>query len=289
MENIRWDPMNLLQVKNLKKTYSKWRHPVRALRGVSFSIERGEVVGLVGPNGAGKSTLIKIIVGFLREDGGRVELRTKKPIGYVQEYPTFFDSSVELNLKYIAELTDVPVENVYSLIEKFGLHGKEKINPSNLSKGQQKRLAIIRALIHNPDFMVMDEPFSGLDPSMAIGIRKIIEELKDKRKTIFISSHNLLYLTPVCDRVIFMNQGKIVGDYNFGRSVILKVIFKGELPEDFKKYSNGEEELLIETNRENIPGIIRELVNGNLDIYEAKIEGLDRIYERIYMGGEDEK
>ncbi len=281
--------MKVLEVINLRKTYSRWRHPVEALKGVSFSIEKGTVVGLVGPNGAGKSTLLKIIVGFLKEDGGRVIVKSQRPIGYVQENPTFFDSSVELNLKYIAELNDVSLDRVLLLIKEFGLGRKEKITPSNLSKGQQKRLALIRAILHNPDFLIMDEPFSGLDPSVAIETRKIIEKLKEEKRTMFISSHNLLYLTPICDRVIFMNVGEVVKDYYFKTTIALRIIFKGEIPENYKEYLDGKGELFIETNREEIPRIIKDLVNRNVNIYEAKIEGLDRIYERIYMGDKNEK
>ncbi len=288
MENTGLVTMSVLEVQNLKKTYSKWRHPVKALKGISFSIEESTTVGLVGPNGAGKSTLIKIIVGFLRKDEGRVIINTSKPLGYVQEIPTFFDMSVYDNLKYIAQVSNSPIERVDTLLQKFGLAHKKKVTPKELSKGQLKRFAVIRSILHNPDILIMDEPFSGLDPSMAIDIRRMIEELKKYKKTMFISSHNLLYLTPICDRVIFMSEGKIIGDYMPKDFINLRVSFKGNPSEEWKKYVKSEGTMIIETKKENVPTIIRSLVNSGMDIYEVRIEGLDAIYERLYKGGQNE-
>lgn len=276
--------MKVLEVQNLKKTYSKRRHPVEALKGVSFSVESGTTVGLVGPNGAGKTTLIKIMVGFLRKDEGKVLVRTSKPLGYVQEVPTFFDISIYDNLKYIADVSNAPRKRIDELLDKFGLADKKKQSPKDLSKGQLKRFAIIRSILHNPDILIMDEPFSGLDPSMAIGIRRIIESLRKEGKTLFISSHNLLYLTPISDRVIFMSNGEILEDYVPKESINLRITFKGKISDRWREYVENDGVMVIETKKDEIPHIIKALVNEGIEIYEARIEGLDTIYERLYKG-----
>ncbi len=281
--------MKALEVRKIKKTYSKWRHPVRALDGVSFDVEDGITVGLVGPNGAGKSTLIKIIVGFLKKDEGEINIKTSKPLGYVQEYPTFFDMSMENNLKYIGDLTGTSFDKVERLLKKFGLWDRKSAVPSQLSKGQTKRLAILRSIIHDPDILVMDEPFSGLDPSMAIDIRNMIQQLKDEGKTMLISSHNLLYLTPICDRVIFMSDGRILGEYTPKNTINLRVEYIGNIPDEMKNYIERDGLMVIEVSKEKVPEIIRKLVNEGVEIYQAKIEGLDTIYERLYAGDSHEK
>ena len=281
--------MKALEVIDIKKTYSKWRRPVKALNGVSFNILKGTTVGLVGPNGAGKSTLIRIIVGFLKKDKGKIKINTSKPLGYVQEFPTFFDMSMEKNLRYIGDLTGVSFDKIESLSKNFEIEDRKSALPSQLSNGQIKRLAIVRSIIHNPDILIMDEPFSGLDPSMAIDIRNMIQKLRDEGKTMLISSHNLLYLTPICDRVIFMSNGEIIGDYIPKNMVNLRVEFKGDIPDDMKDYIKREGVMVIEISKEKVPEIIRKLVKEGVDIYQAKVEGLDTIYERLYMGNNHEK
>ncbi len=183
--------MEAVKVANIKKTYSRWLRPVKALRGVSFKIEKGTSVGLVGPNGAGKSTLVKIMAGLLYPDSGKVYLHVNPPIGYVQEEPTFLDTTVYKNIVYIAELNDIPHSEMEPLFEKFGLSDKKDKLPSELSHGQRKRLALLRALLYKPEFLILDEPFSGLDPSVALWIKKLIQKLKKEKVTLFISSHNL--------------------------------------------------------------------------------------------------
>ena len=148
-------------------------------------------MGLVGPNGAGKSTLVKIMAGLLYPDSGKVYLHVNPPIGYVQEEPTFLDTTVYKNIVYIAELNDIPHSEMEPLFEKFGLSDKKDKLPSELSHGQRKRLALLRALLYKPEFLILDEPFSGLDPSVALWIKKLIQKLKKEKVTLFISSHNL--------------------------------------------------------------------------------------------------
>ena len=280
--------MKALEVMGVSKTYSIWRHKVKALDGVNISIPEGYTVGLVGPNGAGKSTLLKIIMGFLKEDSGIIKISSKKPPGYVPEFPTFInDLTVYDNIKYITELAGVGKEKIESLLKEFGIYNKKNVYPHELSNGQKKRLAIVRAIITDPEIIIMDEPFSGLDPTMAIDIKNKIKGLKDGRKTILISSHNLQYLSDICDRFVFMNAGKVIRTYDPNEnSIILRITYSGDIPEKYENKIKGHGTLIIETEKDKVPSIIYDLVQSGVKIYEAKIEGLDTIYERTFLGGE---
>ena len=280
--------MYVARVSKLYKTYNKLMHPVKALNGISFSIEKGSTVGLVGPNGAGKSTLIKIMVSLLSPDSGHVHLRIKKPVGYVEEEPVFLDLNVYENIMYLAELHRIPGEKIKVLLKKFGLINKRREYPNNLSHGQKKRLALLRAIIHQPEFLILDEPFSGLDPSMTLWMRDFIEDIKKRGKTIFISSHILSHLMPICDRIIFMDHGKILLDYRLKKMPLFRIFFKGEIPKDIEAEKVDDNSLLIKCEREEIPQIVEILVKNKIKIYEIRPEGIEEIYERLYGGGKNE-
>ncbi len=276
--------MFIAKVSNLHKTYNKLMHPVKALNGVSFSIEKGSTVGLVGPNGAGKSTLIKIMVGLLSPDSGYVSVKTKKPLGYVEEEPAFLDLSVYENIMYLAELHGISNERIERLFKNFGLVNKKREYPGNLSHGQKKRLALLRAIIHQPEFLILDEPFSGLDPSMALWMRNLILDIKKRGKTIFISSHILSHLMPICDRIIFMAHGKILLDYRMEKTPLFRIFFREEIPEDIEVEEVKDNSLVIRCEREKIPQIVETLVKNRVKIYEIRPEGIEEIYERLYRG-----
>ncbi len=281
--------MEAVKVVEIKKTYSRLLRKVNALRGVSFEIEKGTSVGLVGPNGAGKSTLVKIMTGLLYPDSGKVYLNLKQPIGYVQEEPTFLDTTVYKNIAYIAELNNIPYSEMETLFEKFGLSEKKNKLPSELSHGQKKRLALLRALLHNPEFLILDEPFSGLDPSVALWMKRLIQRLKKEKKvTLFISSHNLPYLMPIVDNVIFINKGKIIHRYPLRRKYLIKVVFEGNWPESVETEEISGNKAILKVRREKIPELIEKLVRNNVKLYEFSPAGLEEIYEKIYGGGYSE-
>ncbi len=276
--------MYIARVNKLYKTYNKLIHPVKALNGISFSIEKGSTVGLVGPNGAGKSTLIKIMVGLLSPDSGYVHLKIKKPVGYVEEEPVFLDLNVYENIMYLSELHGIPDEKIKVLFKKFGLINKVREYPNNLSHGQKKRLALLRAIVHQPEFLILDEPFSGLDPSMTLWMRDFIEDIKDRKKTILISSHILSHLMPICDRIIFMDHGKILLDYRLKKTPLFRIFFEGEIPNDIEAEEVDNHSLLIKCEREEIPQIVEVLVKNKVKIYEIRPEGIEEIYKRLYRG-----
>ena len=195
---------------------------VKALKGVSMEIKRGEVLGLLGPNGAGKSTLMKILTGYYTKWEGDIhffdqDLRTdlrniQKKTGYLPENnPLYSEMYVVEYLKFSAGLYNISKPKLAEIIQKTGLENHAQNKIYTLSKGYKQRLGLAAALIHNPDVVILDEPTTGLDPNQLIEIRKLIREL-GKDKTVILSTHILQEVDAICDRVIIINQGKIVLD-----------------------------------------------------------------------------
>ncbi len=209
-----------IAVNNLTKVYGAQK----AVNGISFAVNKGEIVGFLGPNGAGKSTTMKIITGYLTADGGNAEVcgitvnenssATKTKIGYLPEAnPLYYDMYVREYLEFIGNIHKVDnlkqkVEEVIETV-KLKLEAGKKIG--QLSKGYKQRVGLAAALIHNPEVLILDEPTSGLDPNQIVEIREVIKEL-GKEKTILFSSHIMQEVEAICDRVIIINKGNIVAD-----------------------------------------------------------------------------
>ena len=209
-----------IQVQNLTKLYGEQR----AVDNISFSVQRGEIVGFLGPNGAGKSTTMKIITGYLHPDAGDVQvagihvnsapLEAKKRIGYLPESnPLYFEMYVREYLDFIADLHHINSKKtrIEEVIEKVGLQPESRKKIGQLSKGYKQRVGIAAALLHDPEVVILDEPTTGLDPNQIIEIREVIRTL-GKDKTVLFSSHILQEVEAVCDRVIIINKGKLVAD-----------------------------------------------------------------------------
>jgi ABC-2 type transport system ATP-binding protein len=209
-----------IEVKDLVKIYGEQK----ALDSISFTVGKGEIVGFLGPNGAGKSTTMKILTGYLGQDGGQAivcglsvaehPLATKKKIGYLPEAnPLYPDMYVREYLDFIADVHHLAdkkarIEAVISLV---GLTPESKKRLGQLSKGYRQRVGLAAALLHEPEVLILDEPTSGLDPNQIIEIREVIKRL-GKDKTILFSSHILQEVEALCDRVIIINKGKLVAD-----------------------------------------------------------------------------
>ncbi len=209
-----------IQVNNLTKTYGTQK----AVNNISFTINKGEIVGFLGPNGAGKSTTMKMITGYLQANSGTVSvcgldvpnnpIAIKKKIGYLPEAnPLYYDMYVREYLSFIAGVHQI--QNAKSEIEKIikltGLTIESKKKIGQLSKGYKQRVGLAAALIHSPEVLILDEPTSGLDPNQIIEIRNVIKE-QGKDKTVLFSSHILQEVEAICDRVIIINKGEIVAD-----------------------------------------------------------------------------
>ena len=213
----------ILRSENLVKTYSQRR----VVDGVSIEVNQGEVVGLLGPNGAGKTTSFYMIVGLVRPNKGKIYLNdqdiSKKPmyrrsklgIGYLpQENSVFRSLSVEDNIKAILEFSGKPrkeqKEKLESLIDEFGLV-KVRKNPGKLlSGGERRRTEIARALAADPKFILLDEPFAGIDPIAVEDIQRIVARLKYKNIGILITDHNVQETLSITDRAYLLFEGKIL-------------------------------------------------------------------------------
>jgi ABC-2 type transport system ATP-binding protein len=211
-----------LQIANLTKVYG---HQL-AVNDISFSIQKGEIVGFLGPNGAGKSTTMKIATSYLPPTSGKVTVNgfdvvehpmaVKKIIGYLPEHnPLYLDMYVHEYLSFVCGVYKIgksaAKQRVGEMIELCGLTQEQNKRIESLSKGYRQRVGLAQALIHNPEVLILDEPTSGLDPNQILEIRKLIKEIS-RNKTVILSTHIMQEVQALCDRVIVINQGKIVAD-----------------------------------------------------------------------------
>ena len=207
-----------LEIKNIGKKYNNQD----ALKNVSFSLKKGDIVGFLGPNGAGKTTLMKIITSTLKQDLGDVivfgnntltnDIITKNDIGYLAENnPLYKEMDVNEYLDFIASLYKVEnkKEIINSLIIKTGLKDERLKKIEQLSKGFKQRVGIAASLINNPKVIILDEPTTGLDPNQLIEIRNLIKEI-GKDKIVLLSTHILQEIPKICNHIIIINNGEIV-------------------------------------------------------------------------------
>ncbi|MBC7889183.1 MAG: gliding motility-associated ABC transporter ATP-binding subunit GldA [Ferruginibacter sp.] len=230
----------------------------KAVNDITFSINKGEIVGFLGPNGAGKSTTMKMITGYLKADAGSIEvsgdklsgnsLSVKKKIGYLPESnPLYFDMYVREYLQFISAVHKIknPKQAIASVIEITGLTIEANKKIGELSKGYKQRVGLAAALIHDPEVLILDEPTSGLDPNQLAEIREVIKNL-GQNKTVLFSSHILQEVQAICDRVIIINKGIIVADDRLSNlqkvsnnlSVVLVAFKEMVAPELFKTISS---------------------------------------------------
>ncbi len=209
----------MIEINNLVKRYGD----IKAVNGITFTVNDGEVLGFLGPNGAGKSTTMNIITGYLSSTSGYVKVNghdileepeeAKKCIGYLPEIPPlYFDMTVLEYLNFICDLKKVPkserknqLASILSMVKIIDMADRLI---GNLSKGYKQRVGIAQALVGNPDILILDEPTVGLDPNQIIEIRKLIRKLAENH-TVIISSHILSEVQAVCDRVVIINKGKV--------------------------------------------------------------------------------
>jgi len=210
-----------IKVNDLTKIYGQQR----AVDGISFEIQTGEIVGFVGPNGAGKSTTMKILTGFIPPSSGEAwinglelienSLEIRKHIGYLPENnPLYHEMYVKEYLEFVAgiyKLGKNQQSRIAEIIEQTGLAVEQKKKIGALSKGYRQRVGLAQALIHNPAILILDEPTSGLDPNQIIEIRNLISEV-GKEKTVLLSTHIMQEVEAICDRILIINKGKIVAD-----------------------------------------------------------------------------
>ncbi|SFL61010.1 ABC transporter ATP-binding protein [Halanaerobium salsuginis] len=223
---------------NLKKSFAEQK----VLKGISLQVKRGEIMGLLGPNGAGKTTLIKIIIGILNPTAGQVKLfgskqgrniseDIKAKIGVVFEESNLYERlNAYDNLKLFAGINGVSLKRVNNLLAEFKLETAAKRAVKTYSKGMKKRLMICRALLADPELLILDEATGGLDPISAEIIRNKVLELKKQGKSILISTHYLEEADRLCDRVAFISLGNLI-------AVDKPAVFKDSLHKNFLELS----------------------------------------------------
>lgn len=233
-----------ISVNQLTKTYGSQT----AVNNISFSIEKGQIVGFLGPNGAGKSTTMKILAGYISSTSGEAQLDsdvitvdsliTKSKIGYLPEHnPLYLEMYVTEYLSFVGGMFGlkgtVLKEKVAKVVEMVGLMPEKHKKIEQLSKGYRQRVGLAQALIHDPEVLILDEPTTGLDPNQLVEIRKLIKEV-GKNKTIILSTHIMQEVEAICDRVIIINKGNLVADDT------LENLKKdgGTLEEIFRKLTN---------------------------------------------------
>ncbi len=263
----------MISVKNLYHSYNKDEN--YQVKDVSFEVEKGEVFGFLGPSGAGKSTVQNILTGLLQLQDGQVEVagydikdiskNMFNKIGMSFEQSNVYSKlTAKENLDFYSKLFDVPTRDPMELLKLVGLDGKEDIKAGEFSKGMKHRLTFARSMINNPEMWFLDEPTTGLDPSIAADIKDIIKTKNAEGVTVFLTTHNMFIADELCDRVAFIVDGeiklidspenlklqygdKLVEVEYIENAEVIKETFSIIVPEDKKKLQNVIENHDIQT------------------------------------------
>ncbi|ARV07448.1 gliding motility-associated ABC transporter ATP-binding subunit GldA [Polaribacter sp. SA4-10] len=235
-----------IKVSSVTKVYKNQK----ALNNISFSADKGQIIGFLGPNGAGKSTMMKILTGFIKPNSGEVfideinvlenPIEAQKVIGYLPEQnPLYTDMYVREYLQFQASIFKIDKNEIEKCIEKVGLTVEAHKKISQLSKGYKQRVGLAAAILHNPKVLILDEPTTGLDPNQLVEIRALIKEL-GKDKTVLFSTHIMQEVEAVCDRVIIIKKGEILVDKKLAElkennQQTIEVTFDYKIEEQFVK------------------------------------------------------
>ena len=252
----------MFEVRNLYKRYLG----IPALDHVSFIARPGEVTGYLGANGSGKSTTMKLATGLIEPTSGEILLdgrpiqedpmAYRQRIGYVPEEPHLYTHLSGLEyLVMVAQLRDMDRNSanhrIHELLRLFGMHGDRDVAISSYSKGMRQKILLIAALMHNPDLILLDEPFSGLDVGSSLILRSLIKELAARGKIVLFSSHELETVERVCSHVVILHRGKVVADDSIERLRVLMAV--PTLEEIFSQ-------LAVETDSDAISREIADLI-----------------------------
>ena len=252
----------MLEVRRVTKLYSG----IAAVRDISFVARPGEVTGYLGPNGSGKSTTLKMLTGLIEPSDGAIffegeaihqnPLQYKQRFGYVPEEPHLYSHLTGLEyLTMVADLRNLPLkiarEKINGLLRLFSLHADRHLSISSYSKGMRQKILLSAALLHNPDLLFLDEPFSGLDVNSALVMRSLIREFAGRGKVVLFSSHELDTVERICSRVLIIHKGRIIADDSIERLRSLMALPK--LEDIFSQ-------LAIEQNTEDVSRQIADLI-----------------------------
>jgi ABC-2 type transport system ATP-binding protein len=243
--------MPTLEVEQITKTFGEQR----AVDEVSFSVDPGEIFGMLGPNGAGKTTTIRIILDIFKPDHGRVAIlggpmteAKKDRIGYLpEERGLYQDITLDRCLNYLASLMGLPAPEAHRRIngylDRFDLTAARQKKLKELSKGMQQKAQLIATLVHDPELVIIDEPFSALDPVNTQMVKDLLRELRDKGVTIVMCTHQMHQVEELCDRIILINRGQS--------------ILYGKLDEIRRQFSGQELIVAADGPLPELPGVVR--------------------------------
>lgn len=293
-----------IQAQAISKSYGKQL----ALKGVSFSAKKGEIIGFLGPNGAGKSTMMKILTGYILPNKGEASvggidvlsnpIEAQAKIGYLPEQnPLYTDMYVKEYLAFQAAIFKISKEVINEVIEKVGLVPEVHKKIGQLSKGYQQRVGIAAAILHDPEVLILDEPTTGLDPNQLQEIRKLIKDL-GKEKTILFSTHIMQEVEAICDRVIIIKKGELlldkpIKDLKKGNKQIVEVTFDYKIEEQFikklpaiKSYKNNFDNtwrIVFDTEEDMRPAIFDFAQENGLKILElnSKNQSLENLFQSL--------
>jgi ABC-2 type transport system ATP-binding protein len=284
--------MSAIEVKDLVKNYG----PIRALDGITFNLEKGEVLAFLGPNGAGKTTAMKIITCYLEATSGSVKvndvdvredpLKVRKMIGYLPEStPLYEDIIVYDFLNFAGKIHNIPNETLDNRIklmaEICGITDMISRKIKYLSKGYRQRVGLAYAMLHDPEILILDEPTTGLDPNQIIEIRNLIKEL-GKKKSVILSTHILSEAEATAQRAIIIDNGRLVADGTV--SEIKKENLDNVKSFVIKLKDENLEEELVRNNFMNIPEVNEIKINPNDGFWELNIKTTvqDGLLEKLY-------
>jgi ABC-2 type transport system ATP-binding protein len=296
-----------INIQKLSKSYGK----TLALNNISLTFDQTGVVGLLGPNGAGKTTLMKILTGYLNQWEGKVSIGTmdlreelkniQQKMGYLPENnPLYLEMYVKEYLNFVGDLYGLKKAPVEEVISKTGLqeHSLKKIE--TLSKGYKQRVGLAATLLHNPQYLILDEPTTGLDPNQVVEIRKLIQTL-GKEKLVFLSTHILQEVEAMCDQVVILNNGSVVlnqtlkalktvdlqvvavsFDYRVENVALQKIPHVKSVVNTF----DFEYELTFETQEDMRPAVFDFAHDNGLKILnlQEKNEGLEKRFNELTKG-----
>ena len=301
-----------IKIENLNKNYGD----VQALEDVNLTIEQGEFFGLLGPNGAGKSTLIGVLAGLVNKDSGQVSVlgnniiqsyrKTKKSLGIVPQevvFDPYFNvrETLEIQSGYFGiKDNDQRIDEV---LEALGLKYKEDTNIRGLSGGMKRRLLIAKALVHDPEIIVLDEPTAGVDVELRNSLWEYVTKLNRQGKTIILTTHYLEEAEQLCDRIAILNEGRVVAvdeKEELINRIDKKVIeiklnqaanqVKDNFASDAKIEVVAEDKLKLTTTRGKVTGLLEQIQNSNLEILDIDINSakLEDIFMKLTsLGGEN--
>lgn len=295
--------MNAIEIKNLTKVYGK----NRGIQDINISVKEGEIYGFIGPNGAGKSTTIKTLLNFIYSTSGEALIfgmdsvkeseKIKEYIGYVPSEVRYYDDvKVKDIIKYAQSFyTKSNKEYVDRICNELELDMNKKM--CELSLGNKKKVAIAQSLINNPKLLILDEPTNGLDPLMQKKLFNILIEEKEKGNTVFLSSHNLVEVQNLCDRVCVIKEGKIVDIIEIEKSkteLKLKVtLSSSDITDDIvlnlsDKILDKNGKLYTFIYSKNIDSLVKELANYKIDELLIEKENLEDAFLNYYENNKEE-